>query len=170
MVVVAVGHWPMRWAAGSSSSHSSTARRPNLSCSCRRRRSDFGVDHSWTLVVRGGRSTAISRPSGPLKARLSMSKSLGSPVQEGCLGEKLAPHDAAEVQEETTSPLTRRGQRTLWLLGYCVSLDAFRRTAWARSGAPSSTDMLRLPSCKPRPLQMLYDQWPRRDRSEQSAG
>ena len=75
---------------------------------------------------RGGRSTAISRPSGPLKARLSMSKSLGSPVQEECLGEKLAPHDAAEIREETTFPLTRRRLRALWFwvlsLAQCCSL------------------------------------------------
>lgn len=36
--------------------------------------------------------------------------------------------------------------------------------------APSSTDMLGLPGCKPRPLEMLYDRWSRRDRNEQSAG
>lgn len=54
-----------------------------------------------------------------------------------------------------------------WVL---FSLDAVLCTVWPRSGALSSTDMLRLPSCKPRPLEMLYNQWSRRDRSEQSAG
>lgn len=109
----------MHWAV-ESLSPSWTAHRPTLSCSCRRCRSCAGVDHSWTLVGRGGRWTAISRPSGPLKVRLSMSKSLGSPVQEECLGEKLAPHDAAEVQEGTTFPLARRELGRL-ILGDCSS-------------------------------------------------
>lgn len=68
---------------------------------------------------RGARSTSISRPSGPLKVQSSMSKSLGSPVQEECLGEKLVAHDAAEVQEETTSPIDEektRGVLRSWVL------------------------------------------------------
>lgn len=83
---------------------------------------------------------------------------------------KLVAHDAAEVQDETTSPIDEEETRNVVVLGRCPSLNAVLCTAWARSGAPSSTDVLRLPRCKPRPLEMLNDRWSRRDRREQSAG
>lgn len=111
---------PCRGLVGSSAAAPCVAaHRRSPACSCPWWWLMGAAGHGRTCVGRGGRSISTSKPNGPRRARLSMSRSWGSPVREECLVRGRPPRDAV-VQESITSPLVDEGILGVYKVLICM--------------------------------------------------